>query len=138
MKVYYAHCMAIYGTPQEQRDIATITALGHVVINPNTPDIEKTVTQIRAEVDEFNRTAIAATRNAGNEIMARVFLPLVEACDALAFRALPDGRIPAGVAYEICVAIEISRPVFELPHNLLGRRMTIQETKNYLAEVGQR
>ena len=34
MLVYYAHCQAIYGTPQEDRDIALLEKLGFEVVNP--------------------------------------------------------------------------------------------------------
>ena len=79
MKVYYAHCMAIYGTPQEARDIATLEALGLTVVNPNTPECD--AGYIAQGMDYFKR--------------------FVTECDAIAFRAVPDGRIPAGIWREI-------------------------------------
>lgn len=36
MKVYYAHCMTIYDTPQETRDLKLLEKdLGYEVLNPN-------------------------------------------------------------------------------------------------------
>lgn len=49
MKVYYAHFMGIYNTPQEIRDILTLHNLGLKVINPNSPDIQK-------EVDNYDKS----------------------------------------------------------------------------------
>ena len=47
MTVYYAHPMAIYGTPQEDRDIETLENLGFTVVNPNTFDIADQCRDIR-------------------------------------------------------------------------------------------
>jgi hypothetical protein len=70
--------------------------------------------------------------------MFKLFRPLVNACDVFAFRALPDGRIPAGVYKELQWAREFGKTVIELPGNVLGREMTVDATRAYLAEVGQR
>lgn len=35
MKIYYAHCQAIYGTVQEKRDIELLQRLGFEVVNPS-------------------------------------------------------------------------------------------------------
>ncbi len=32
---YYAHCVDIYHTPQEQHDLDALTRLGFRVVNPN-------------------------------------------------------------------------------------------------------
>ena len=127
MKAYYAHCLHIYGTPQELRDIQTLQALGFDVINPNSPEIEAKCKEIR---DVFGRDS--------SDVMRMVFKPIAQTCDVLAFRALPDGRIPAGVAKEIEWAREFSRPVIELPAALHDRTMSVESTRAYLQEVGQR
>ena len=91
MKVYYAHCMAIYGTPQEARDIATLEALGFEVVNPSDKKYEKSwKKQGMALAEDFARD-----------------------CDAIAFRSIPGGRIPAGVGKEI--------EIFVFGSNLAGR-----------------
>ncbi len=110
MRVYYAHCQAIYGTPQEDRDVELLTRLGFGVVNPAlVPDADM-----------------------------QFYLRMVADCDAVAFRALPDGRITTGVFQEIQEARRLGYPVFELPSNLVGREMSHQETRGYLAEVGFR
>lgn len=112
LKVYYAHPITLYGTPAETRDIATLEALGFEVVNPNTPELD------------------AAYKERGME----VFTPVVESCDALAFRSFPDGSIPAGVAQEIKVIHALNRPVIELPHMIGNRILSLENTRCYLAE----
>jgi hypothetical protein len=146
-KVYYAHCMAIYGTPQEDRDIETLEDLGFEVVNPNQPAVRDACAVIRQQTDEQNaaqeqtygRYGYAyAKLDASEQIMTGLFKPLVQSCDALAFRALPDGGIPAGVAKEVQWALDFGYPVVELPSNMTRRGMSIVETREYLAEIGQR
>jgi hypothetical protein len=70
--------------------------------------------------------------------MDKVFRPLAEGCDLFVFRALPDGRIPAGVMQELMWARAVGRPILELPSGTLGRAMSVESTREYLHEVGQR
>jgi hypothetical protein len=56
----------------------------------------------------------------------------------LAFRALPDGTIPSGVAQEIKWAGEAGIPVIELPSAVNRRTLTLDQTREYLKEIGQR
>jgi len=110
-KVYYAHCMSIDNTPQEKRDIVLLESLGFEVVNPNDPKHQK-----------------------GYHKMD-YFIKLSSKCDILAFRGLPDGRIPAGVAAEIS---SFTGCIIELPSSLHCRRMSVEEIREYLMEVGQR
>ena len=121
MFIYYAHCQAIYGTPQEARDIELLQMLGFTVVNPA----------------GFNQETINSMKEHGEDVMAW-FCDQVMLCDALAFRALPDGRIPAGLAKEIAAAKEDDMPVFELPGGVLSRTIDVDETREYLREIGQR
>ena len=125
MRVYYAHCIAIYGTPQEARDLGLLFRLGHEVVNPNDLEVQERVDAAKAR---------------GEDVMETIFKPMVLSCEAVAFRALPDGRIPAGVAKEIDYAQQAKAyiPVFELPSGLRARSIGVDETREYLAEVGQR
>lgn len=122
-RVYYAHCQAIYGTPQETRDLATLEDLGFEVLNPR--DYGTLV--------EFMSRLIPA---AGNKM--DWFCSLVDSCDALAFRSLPNGDIPAGIAKEIRRAADVDIPIIELPSMAQRRILTITESRLYLQEVGQR
>lgn len=120
MKVYYAHCMAIYDTPQEERDVKLLESLGYEVENPNNQIHQEKIKQI-----------------ASSEIM-NYFCDEVRKCDCLAFRAVQDGGIPAGVDKEIRAMMGKSGPVFELPSGLIKRVMSVNETREYLLEAGKR
>jgi hypothetical protein len=116
MKCYYARAISLYQTPQSARDIRTITQLGFEVVDPDLPE-----------------------HNVGyqKEGMS-YFTDLVASCGVLAFRATQHGRIPAGVAKEVDVAMGCGIPVIELPGSLVRRTMTIEETREYLVDVGHR
>jgi hypothetical protein len=115
MRVYYAHCVALYNTKQEERDIATLEKLfpQHEIFNPNCEACSEGYAQKGMKF--FRRT--------------------VNDSDILAFRALPEGLIPAGVYTEIQWAIEDGKTIIELP-KLYGREMSIDDTRQYIREVG--
>jgi hypothetical protein len=116
VKVYYAHCLALYGKPQEERDTTILRALGFEVVNPNAP--EHAAGYQREGMDYFRRFA--------------------KECDAVAFRALADGAIPAGVAEEVHAFRVESKPVIELPSGMERRALSVAATREYLRESGQR
>ena len=116
-KIYYAHCINLYGTPQEKRDIATLQSLGFEVVNPNSPECSEGYK--RDGMDYFKRFA--------------------KECDAIAFRATtPWSRIPAGVATEILFFKQAGKPIIELPGGIPARTMSVDETRGYLEESGWR
>jgi len=119
---YYARCQTIYGSMQECRDIELIA------------ELDSHVLPFDAEVSH----AVIVAQNSGLCVMETVFQPLVEKCDILFFRALPDGRIPAGVAREIGFARGFGLPVLEIPSGVIHRTMNVAETREYLRESGQR
>lgn len=116
-KAYYGRCMAIYGTPQEKRDIELIQRLGYRVI-PFPP---------QSSLDE--------RKAKGENVMETVFKPLVKSSDIMFFRGLPSGDIPAGVGKEIEWAKEASLPVLEIPSMTASRTLTLECTREYLREV---
>ena len=120
MKAYYAHCQAIYNTKQEKRDIMTLELLGFEVLNPNMP-VHQQVCRER----EYS------------QIMS-YFTDLLKGCEVFAFRGLPGGAIPAEVAKELEVANENGKLIFELPTFSLRKILTVDETREYLKESGQR
>lgn len=122
LKVYYAHFMGIYGTPQEKRDIGLLNNLGFLVINPNHPLHQ------RACLDEKERGG------SGMEY----FIALMKSCQCVAFRGLYSGEIPAGVYTEVKAAIDAGMPVFELPSGILRRGLDIEQTREVLHEIGER
>jgi hypothetical protein len=129
MKVYYAHCLGLYNTAQEVRDIHLLTRLGFEVINPNTPETQEACDAIR--------TSTPLGCDPGAEVM-EYFRKFARECDCLVFRALPDGSIPAGIAKEIDMFEREGKPIFELPSRILARTMTVGQTRQYLMECGYR
>jgi hypothetical protein len=117
MKIcYYAHSVALYGTKQEERDLETLWRLGFEVENPATP----------FHSDNYAIKGMDYFKN------------IIEACDVLAFRAHVDLYIGAGVAKEIGWAKDAGLPIIELPSVMSSRMIDIEQTKEYLKEVGQR
>ena len=122
-KVYYAHSMALYNTPQEQRDIQTLLDLGFAVYNPNNPIVASQCERHKKEDGDY---------------MEKIFGPLILDCKALAFRAFGDGKIGAGVMKEIKMADEYGIPIFELPSAISERGLSVAVTRERLSELGQR
>jgi len=125
MRIYYAHCQSLYGTPQEKRDIHMLMQMGFSVISPSAPE-------------HANRARRLKEHHGSEAVMEYFTLLVKQDADALAFRALPDGSIGAGVAKEIVTAVRFDKPVFELPSCIKRRTLSVEQTREYLHEVGQR
>ena len=119
--IYYAHPLNLYGSAQEKRDCETLEKLGFEVLNPGSLECQEAF----------------EARDKSLPVMD-FFAPLVEACDALAFRACPDGRITSGVVKEIGWALTAGKPIIELPSCISSRVLSQVQTIEYLKEVGQR
>jgi len=128
MKVYYAHCQSLYNTPQEKRDIIMLLRLEFDVISPNTPEVQAACEKIKAD---------SMRADPRNEVI-EYFRRFAVECDCIAFRALPDGSISSGVAKEIEYFQKEGKPVFELPSGLKIRPLTLEQTREYMREVGYR
>lgn len=126
-KVYYAHSKGIYNTKQEERDIELLEELGFEVINPNTKEIS----------DQF-RYCVDINRYTYEYSFDLVFGTLVKESDIVAFRAQLDGLIGAGVAKEIEIAEANNKPIIELPSAIYKRIATLEQTRAYLKEIGER
>lgn len=116
LRIYYAHSIALYNTPQEARDFVALQALGFDVVNPNNP---VSASCYEAEGMSYFKTVIRETA-------------------ALAFRANADGTINAGIAQEIEWARELLRPVIELPSAINRRTLTVSQSRDYLRDEGAR
>lgn len=116
MKIYYAHSISLYNTPQEERDVLALRMLGFSVLNPNAPQ-----------------------HDAGYKAQGMAYFDtLLDECDGLAFRAHPGGAIPAGVAKEISFMKLRGKPIFELP-TFVGRQLlSVDDTRDFLKEIGHR
>lgn len=121
---YYAHCMALYNTPQERRDIVLLESLGFQVFNPNCSVVQNSYREFQAHTEVANHF--------------QFWTGLARSCDLAAFRGLPDGRIPSGVWQEIAAVLESGKQVIELPSGFWGRGISVVETRAYLKEVGYR
>jgi len=124
-KIYYAHSMSIYSSPekenkQEKRDIAMLEAIGFEVFNPNQPWIQEKCKELGANSMSLFESMVK------------------EDTQALAFRAHPDGTIGAGIVKEIAWAKEVDHPVIELPSSITRRSLSVDDTREYLKELGQR
>jgi len=131
-KVYYAHFMGIYNTPQEERDIKTLVDLGLDVVNPNQPGTQGLVDKALAKYKRLMSTTPYV------DMFYDVFLSQVRECEVFAFKALPDGKIPSGCVMELEYAIENGKTIIELPSGISSRKMNKEETKDYLLDIGQR
>jgi hypothetical protein len=116
LKCYYAHSLHLYNTSQEERDVLLLESLNFKVINPNA------------------QRHFEAYKKEGMDYFAN----LVKSCDVLAFRAYPNGKIPAGVHFEATFAINNDMPVFEIPWGFNRRGLSVEETREWLHELGQR
>jgi hypothetical protein len=115
--VYYAHPVSTYNTPQEKRDLETLEAMGLRVVNPNTPEI----------AEKYQTLGMP------------MFEEMVKGSDVLAFKAFADGSIGAGVAKEIEWARSGNgRPIIELPTCIQSRTLTVEESREFLRDSGNR
>ena len=113
-KVYYAHPINTYNTVAETRDLELLSKLGFQVFNPN---------NVKNDI-EYKKHGMV------------IFEDMVKECDCLAFRALPNGAISAGVVKEIEYAV--GKPIFEIPCSLVSRSITVEETREYFRDIGYR
>lgn len=122
LKCYYAHTMTSYGSTIEESDIKLLENLGFEVINPNTPQISE---DCQIYIDTYGK----------NHVM-EYFKEIVEDCDLIAFRSIPNGDILSGISAELEAALDNNIPIIELPCSLHMRMMDYPETKQYLIELG--
>jgi hypothetical protein len=121
MKAYYAHCESTYGTPQEDHDVDMMGRVGINVMNPNSPEYQEQIQMLK----DYGRES---------EIPG-FLLSLVDKCDSVIFRALPDGSISADVHQQILHAQDSNKTVLEMP-TLEGRKvLTEQETRDYIEQA---
>ena len=115
MKIYYAHPVNIYDTIQEKEDLDFLKLLfpNDEIINPNTIEHDK------------------AYKEQG---MPYFFAIIVEEINVIAFRALPTGKISAGVMGEIRVGLSNGVSIIELPY-FKDRGLSVNETRNYFAST---
>ena len=129
-KVYYAHFMGIYNTPQETRDVSTLEQLGFDVLNPNQSVVQSEVDYYKKHYEDDD--------DAYMKMFDTVFFSRVRECEVFAFRGLPDGSIPGGVAMELEVAKEEGKLIIELPCGTIKRSLDGESTREYLRDIGQR
>jgi len=114
--------MLSYGSTIEAQDVALLEFLGFEVVNPNSQEIEAGVQTYILE--------------RGKENCMDFFKEIIDYCDLIAFRGMPNGEILSGVAFEVNYAQSIGRPVIELPCNVKRRSLDYLATKQILIELG--
>jgi len=119
---YYAHCVALYGTVAEKRDVRMLQRLGFKVTNPNSPEVRYMFDDYRGEHDNY----------------MGFFEILAAGHDITAFRALPSGHIPSGVHLEVVAAQNAGKIILEIPCAITRRSLSHVETVEYLQEIGER
>ena len=125
--LYYSHCMAIYHTPQEERDLDTIKKMFGdeiEIINPSDKEHSDIVGYLKSEKMDAK--------------VMPYFENLVKKSNMVVFRAAINGKIPSGVYKELMVAYDYGIPILELPSMITSREMTLGQTGEMLAELGQR
>lgn len=115
-KVYFARPINLYGTKQDERDIALLSTLGFENINPNKEELQR----------RYQKEGMT------------VFTEIVKDCDILAFRSFPDGKISAGVYKEIIEAVDSGLQIIELPTITETRVLSVEDTRSYLKYLGNR
>lgn len=122
MKAYYSHPKTYKNSEEEAEDISLLKSLGYSIENPYD---DKFIELWQTEGIGFGRT-------------------LVEMCDVVAFRPLSNGKIGSGVAKELGFAIEMRRPIIEMPSavpfdvsTLKERTLTMDETVEFFNTVGK-
>ena len=97
--------------------------MGFKVLNPNDPEIQEQY-QLEKDIYLYYGMPMGFWRE------------LAQSCDIFAFRSLPGGKIPSGVASELTAARNAGMPIIELPPTGTDRFMTYQQTKDYFLECG--
>ena len=101
MKLYYSHDELIYGTRQEDADCNMMGTLGINVLNPNSPVYQERIQMFR----EY-----------GQEDQIEPFInELIDKCDGVIFRTLPDGSKSAQMEKDIAKAQADGKPVLQIP-----------------------
>lgn len=122
LKCYYAHTMLSYGSTIEDEDIKLLERLGFEVINPSSPEIVQACSNF--------------IKNFGKTNVMEFFAEIINSCDVVAFRSLPDGKILSGIVAEIQHALNNDIPVIEIPCLIENRMLDYPETKKYLTQIG--
>lgn len=122
LTIYFAHPMYLYNTKQEERDVITLRHLGFRVINPNSEPYQS----------EYQHEIAAGRHNMD------YWVNLANSCDALAFRGCPDGAILSGTGMEVFEFQKTGKPVIELPSSINRRLLSLDDTRTFLSEIGER
>lgn len=115
-RLYYARCMSEYNSVEDLIDLEMIRKAfpDHEIYNP----------------------ADDSSANEGYKLYGmNYFLSIVGKSDVVVFRPTNSG-ITAGVFKEIDYARNNGIPVFEIPRVVHGRRMSVEQTREYLVDCG--
>jgi hypothetical protein len=107
----------------------TLQKLGFEVVNPNDEQHLKVVDDIRSKISDYDT---------GSEQIMDYFVKVVAECDAVAFRAYPNGDIGSGVGKEVRLGMEMGKPIIELPTLFDSKFLNKAQTRQWLAVLGER
>lgn len=100
-KIYYAHPISMYGTPEEAAVVSVLEKVGYKVESPSNPEHVETLPKIRAQF---------ASAAEGSAAVMRYFVEVCNGCDAVAFSPFPDGSLGAGVVKEVRSFLDRNAP----------------------------
>jgi hypothetical protein len=110
--------MSDYGSRASKKHVRSLQALGFTVIDPSSKEHSDKILEMKNQ----GKTS--------KDIMD-YFVSVVEQCDHLAFRALSDGTISAGVGKEIRVMRKKGGQIIEMP-NPKRKVLSITATRQHL------
>ena len=130
LKVYYAHCVSLYGTKQEASDVKMLESMGFEVMNPGSKEFLADL-----EAARKNDRGLLESPFAGGDRLRGRWQILANSCHGLAFRSYVDGTINADLHTQIREAINRGKFVFELPRQIDSRALTSAQTRAVLLEI---
>lgn len=106
MKIYFAHPISSYGTPEEAQIIRSLEDMGLIVINPSDKQHQDAVDKIQQQY--------AHDRNEGSRLVMEYFVKVCNACDGCVMLPFPDGSVGAGIVKEVQSFLDRGKKVQEV------------------------
>jgi len=118
-KIYYAHPISMYETPLEQEDLDMLKRLHPLAII-------------------YNPATDLKSNKGYKKYGMEYFYKIIDDCVYLYFRSFSNGKIGAGVWGEIKRAKSVHCEVIEIPTLSKDRKLSIEDTREYLKHDGKR
>ena len=130
MRIYFAHPITMYNTPEEYRCLVTIKNYFPELKNvTNYPDL----------VNPNQKTFELAYKRLGMDL----FLGLVDTCDIIVYSPFNDNTVGAGVVSEVSRAVDKNKKVYKIdPITFeitevfkLENCLTVEETREKIKQI---